>query len=214
LSDWETAFSYEPAGFVSGHYVDLIPSGADEFHFALRDVSGKGVGASLLMSHLHATLRALLLSKQSIEEVLGIASRRFCESVLSSQFATLVLGKADHLGNFILVNAGHTPVLVIENGEVRGIPGTSLPLDLFFATRFNAQSFSLRPGSTLLLYSDGISESTNDVVADFDLTGMVAVFAPTHNICLPYLLKQIQHSIVDFAHGAEPSDDRTMLALR
>ena len=61
LSDWEVAFSYESAGFVSGDYVDLIPAGGDAFYFALGDVSGKGVAASMLMSHLHATLRTLLL---------------------------------------------------------------------------------------------------------------------------------------------------------
>jgi len=54
LSDWEVAFSYESAGFVSGDYVDLIPAGADAFYFALGGVSGKGVAASMLMSHLHA----------------------------------------------------------------------------------------------------------------------------------------------------------------
>jgi sigma-B regulation protein RsbU (phosphoserine phosphatase) len=51
LSGWEVAFSCEAAGFVSGDYVDLIPSGPDSFYFALGDVSGKGVAASMLMSH-------------------------------------------------------------------------------------------------------------------------------------------------------------------
>ena len=69
LSDWEVAFSYESAGFVSGDYVDLIPAGADAFYFALGDVSGKGAAASMLMSHLHATLRTLLPSDRTIEEV-------------------------------------------------------------------------------------------------------------------------------------------------
>jgi phosphoserine phosphatase RsbU/P len=54
LSGWEVAFSDESAGFVSGDYVDVIPAGADAFYFALGDVSGKGVGASMQMSHLHA----------------------------------------------------------------------------------------------------------------------------------------------------------------
>jgi sigma-B regulation protein RsbU (phosphoserine phosphatase) len=52
LSGWEIAFSYEAAGFVSGDYVGLIPSGPGSFYFALGDVSGKGVAASMLMSHL------------------------------------------------------------------------------------------------------------------------------------------------------------------
>ena len=54
LRDWEVAFSYESAGFVSGDYFDLIPAGVDAFYFALGDVSGKGVAVSMRMSHLHA----------------------------------------------------------------------------------------------------------------------------------------------------------------
>ena len=117
LSDWEVAFSYEPAGFVSGDYVDLIPSGADEFYFALGDVSGKGIAASILMSHLHATLRTLLPSRQTIAEVLGAASSTFCHSTLPAQFATLVLGKADRLGKLEFVNAGHTPVFLVRKQD-------------------------------------------------------------------------------------------------
>jgi sigma-B regulation protein RsbU (phosphoserine phosphatase) len=101
LSDWEVAFSYESAGFVSGDYVDLIPAGADAFYFALGDVSGKGVAASMLMSHLHATLRTLLPSHRTIEEVVTTASSTFCQSALPAQFATLVLGKVDRSGNVV-----------------------------------------------------------------------------------------------------------------
>jgi phosphoserine phosphatase RsbU/P len=109
LSDWEVAFSYESARYVSGDYVDLIPAGSDAFYFALGDVSGK---ASMLMSHLHATLRTLLPSNRTIEEVVTIAGSTFCQSALPAQFATLVLGKADRNGNVELVNEGHNPVLL------------------------------------------------------------------------------------------------------
>ncbi len=150
--------------------MDLIPSGADEFYFALGDVSGKGIAASILMSHLHATLRTLLPSMQTIAEVLGAASSTFCHSTLPAQFATLVLGKADRLGNLEFVNAGHTPVFLIENKTVRLIPGASLPLGMFCATEFVTSKHSVSPGSSLFLYSDGVTESTNNAGDDFDLT--------------------------------------------
>jgi sigma-B regulation protein RsbU (phosphoserine phosphatase) len=136
LGDWEVAFSYESAGFVSGDYVDLIPAGADAFYFALGDVSGKGVAASMLMSHLHATLRTLLPSNRTIEEVVTTASSTFCHSALPAQFATLVLGKADRSGKVELVNAGHNPVLLVEGGEVEVIAAASLPLGMFCSTEF------------------------------------------------------------------------------
>jgi hypothetical protein len=136
LSDWEVAFSYESAGFVSGDYVDLIPAGDDAFYFTLGDVSGKGVAASMLMSHLHATLRTLLPSAQTLEEVVATASSTFCQSALPAQFATLVLGKADRSGTVELVNAGHNPVLLVGSSEVEVMATASLPLGMFCSTDF------------------------------------------------------------------------------
>jgi sigma-B regulation protein RsbU (phosphoserine phosphatase) len=214
LSDWEIAFSYEPAGFVSGDYVDLIPSGAGEFYFALGDVSGKGVAASILMSHLHATLRTLLPSRQTIAEVLGMASSTFCHSTLPAQFATLVLGKADRLGNLELVNAGHTPVILVENRTVRLIPGTSLPLGMFCTTEFLTTEHHVSPGSTLLLYSDGITESTNNAGLEFDLARVAQGLVLEKSLSAPEILDAIHRSIVEHTDGAQLSDDRTMLALR
>ena len=214
LSDWEIAFSYEPASFVSGDYLDLIPSGADDFYFALGDVSGKGVTASILMSHLHATLRALLPSKQTIPEVLAVASRTFCYSSLPAQFATLVLGRADRRGNLELVNAGHTPVILAENKTVQLIPGTSLPLGMFCGTEFAITERSISPESTLVLYSDGITESTNNAGMDFDLTRTIDHLIAKNTLPLPEFLDAIQSSIIDHTGGAQPNDDRTMLALR
>jgi sigma-B regulation protein RsbU (phosphoserine phosphatase) len=214
LSNWEAAFFYEPAGFVSGDYVDLIPSGADEFYFALGDVSGKGVAASILMSHLHASLRALLPSKRTVAEVLTMVSRTFCESTLHTQFATLVLGKADDRGTVELVNAGHTAVVLIEDGTVRFIPETNLPLGMFCASDFSSEKQNIGPGSTLLLDSDGITESTDLSGTEVDLAGVLEKLAPRGTLKLPDVLSKIHNSIAEITSGAQPGDDRTMLALR
>lgn len=214
LSDWEVAFSYESAGYVSGDYVDLIPAGSDAFYFALGDVSGKGVAASMLMSHLHATLRTLLPSNKTIEEVVTTASSTFCQSALPAQFATLVLGKADRSGNVELVNAGHNPVLLAEGAEVEIIAAASLPLGMFCSTDFTRVRRSVSPGSTLLLYSDGITESTDKTGNEFDLNRLAETLLQSGNRLPSELVETIRRTIIGFTNGAQPSDDRTMLALR
>jgi len=214
LSDWEVAFSYESAGFVSGDYVDLIPAGADEFYFALSDLSGKGVAASMLMSHLHATLRTLLASNRTIEDVVTIASSTFCQSALPAQFATLVLGKADRSGNVELVNAGHNPVLLVEGAEVEIIAAASLPLGMFCSTDFTSVQRSVSPESALFLYSDGITESTDEAGNEFDQNRLAETLFQSRNRLPSELVETIQRTIIGFTNGAQPSDDRTMLALR
>lgn len=214
LSDWEVAFSYESAGFVSGDYVDLIPAGADAFYFALGDVSGKGVAASMLMSHLHATLRTLLPSNRTIEEVVTIASSTFCQSALPAQFATLVLGKADRSGKVELVNAGHNPVLLIEGAEVEVIAASSLPLGMFCSTEFASVKRRVSPESTLFLYSDGITESTDEAGNEFDQNRLAEALLQSRNLLTSAVVETIQRTIVRYTNGEQPSDDRTMLALR
>lgn len=214
LSGWEVAFSYEPAGFVSGDYVDLIPAGSNAFYFALGDVSGKGVAASMLMSHLHASLRTLLPSNQSIEEVVTIASRTFCQSALPAQFATLVLGKADRSGNVELVNAGHTPILLVDGDEVQVIAAASLPLGMFCSTDFTSARRSVLPGSTLLLYSDGITEATDEMGNEYDLSRLAETVRRSRQLSASEIVDVIHNNIVHYTNGAPPSDDRTLLALR
>jgi len=214
LSDWEVAFSYESAGFVSGDYVDLIPAGPDAFYFALGDVSGKGVAASMLMSHLHATLRALLLSQRSIEEIVTIASQTFCQSALPAQFATLVLGKADRDGGLELVNAGHNQVLLLDGTEVEVIAAASLPLGMFCSTEFTTQKRRVKPGSMLFLYSDGITESTDEAGIEFDMNRLVEKLRESEGLPPSAIVHTIQGTLARYTKGEPLNDDRTMLALR
>lgn len=214
LSGWKVAFFYEAAGFVSGDYVDLIPSGPESFYFALGDVSGKGVAASMLMSHLHATLRTLLPSHRTIQEVATVASHTFCRSALPAQFATLVLGKATRDGQLELVNAGHTPVLVVEGGEVEVISAASLPLGMFCSTDFVGTKQRVDAGSTLLLYSDGITESTDPSGNEYELKRLCEALLQAKDQFPSDIVSSIHRDIVDYTNGEQPSDDRTMLALR
>ena len=214
LSDWEIALSYEPAGFVSGDYVDLIPAGEDAFYFALGDVSGKGVAASMLMSHLHATLRTLLPSTGAIEDVVRLASRTFCESALPAHFATLVLGKADRSGAVELVNAGHTPVLLLDGDDVEMIAAASLPLGLFCSTDFSSVKRSVSAESVLFLSSDGITEATDGGEKEFALTGLADVLYQSRKLRPSKIVETVEGAVARYTGGRPLTDDRTMLALR
>lgn len=77
---WEVAFHYQPAGVVSGDYCDLITAESEGMHFIIGDVSGKGVAASMLMAHLQAMFRTLVSLNFPLDELVGRASRVFCES--------------------------------------------------------------------------------------------------------------------------------------
>src|SRR5579885_1800376 len=114
LKDWETHYRYQPVGAVGGDYCELIAaSDGQSLFFAVGDVAGKGVAASLLMTHLSAIFRSLLSLDLPLTEVVSRANRLFCESTASAHYATLVCGRATEDGAE-LCNAGHCRPLVLR----------------------------------------------------------------------------------------------------
>jgi sigma-B regulation protein RsbU (phosphoserine phosphatase) len=107
---WDVRYHYAPAGVFGGDYCDLVES-KDGLLFLFGDVCGKGVAASMLMSHLHATFRSLADRNLSLDVMVEAANRNFVGRAVGSQFATLVAGLAAADGSVDFVNAGHLPLL-------------------------------------------------------------------------------------------------------
>jgi sigma-B regulation protein RsbU (phosphoserine phosphatase) len=155
---WETCYHYAPLGPVSGDYCDLIPTD-DHLFFALGDVSGKGVSASMLMTQLHAMFRSLTAASLPLEQIVTHANRILCEGALAGQYATLVCGQAQPDGRVEIHNAGHLPAIVVGQGGALRIESTGLPLGLFCEAEFSATRLQVDPGDTLFLFTDGLSEA-------------------------------------------------------
>ncbi len=213
FSGWEVGYEYEPAGFVSGDYVDLIPARAGGLHFVLGDVSGKGVGASILMSHLHATFRALLAQDLPLEEVLTRSSHTFCQVSLPEQFATLVLGTAHADGRVEICNAGHVPVLVVTQHGVAPVQSTAMPVGMFCNQNFTSSTIKLHPDDILFLYSDGLTESENADGEQYGHKRLVTLLSSSRKQEVPQLLGKVTQQLKDF-DGGKLTDDRSFLILR
>ncbi|HKO05865.1 MAG TPA: SpoIIE family protein phosphatase, partial [Candidatus Acidoferrales bacterium] len=213
---WEVHYRYEPVGPVSGDYCDLIvanpPSG--ELFFLLGDVSGKGVAASLLMSHLHAMFRSLVTTGQPLDQMLAVASRLFCESTLSGQYATLVAGRADGSGTLEIAGAGHPPALLLGSGGVTRIESSGFPLGMFSDAHFTTQKLEFRPGDALLFYSDGVTESRSPSGEEYGVSRL-AQFAGTRRGSAPAdLVSACLGELRAFAGSQPRADDVTLMALR
>ncbi len=171
IDGWEAHYHYEPAGLVSGDYCDLIHSekGAGELYFLLGDVSGKGVSASMLMSHLHAMFRSLVTVGLPIERLVALANRVFCESTISGQFATLICGRAGRSGDVEICNAGHCPALLASHSGVSRIEATGFPLGMFANSQYAVKRVELAPGDGLFLHTDGLSEAQNGSRVEYGL---------------------------------------------
>jgi sigma-B regulation protein RsbU (phosphoserine phosphatase) len=212
IDGWKARYHYQPANIVSGDYCDLIESNGG-FLFLLGDVAGKGVAASMLMSHLHATFRTLAGQNLPLPVLMEHANRLFCESTTAGQFATLIVGSASEDGRVEYISAGHLPLFHVSPAGVQSRDATGVPLGMFSSTHFPVCEVSLAPGDKLLLYTDGLTE-TADVTGKEYGVARVRELANRHAAAEPQeLLSAYLDELNLFSAKAKQADDLTMLVL-
>ncbi len=216
FAGWETAYHYAPLGPVSGDYCDLVihENESDDLYFALGDATGKGVAASMLMAQLHAIFRTLIGSGLPVPALVARASRIFCESTMSSLFATLVCGRASSSGELEICNAGHCAALLWQQGQVTRIEASGVPLGMFCAGDYTSQTVAFAPGDTLLLYTDGITEARSANQEEYGERRLAECLARCTEVSLPALLQSSLEKLTAFRAGAPLHDDLTLLAIR
>jgi sigma-B regulation protein RsbU (phosphoserine phosphatase) len=167
----------------------------------------------MLKAQLHALFRILTGMSLPLGQIVTHVNRVFCESALAGQYATLVCGLAKPTGEVEIHNAGHCPAIVVGRDGVHCIDSGGLPLGMFLETEFPATSVQLEAGDTLFLYTDGLSEASNEsgeygVDRVVRLVGQHAARQPAEMIaaCLD--------DVRAFTNGGPGFDDMTVLAVR
>ncbi len=212
VDGWNARYYYQPANLVSGDYCDLIETEGG-FLFLLGDVSGKGVAASMLMSHLHATFRTLAEQHLPLQKMMEHANRLFAESTTAGQFATMVVGHARPTGEIRYVSAGHLPLFHISSGCARPCESTGVPLGMFCTTSFPVCDLTLAPGDKLLLYTDGLTEMFNAAGDEYGVA-RVQELARKHSATEPQaMLTACLQEIRSYSASAKQTDDLTLLVL-
>jgi sigma-B regulation protein RsbU (phosphoserine phosphatase) len=212
--DWETHYRYRPLGAVGGDYCEVVAGGEGKaLFFALGDVAGKGVAASLLMTHLSAIFRSLLSLDLPLAEVMSRANRLFCESTPATHFATLVAARANGDG-VDLCNAGHCRPLVLRHDGVEWIDSTGLPLGLFCEGRYPVTHVRLNPADSLLLYSDGVTEAQDAEGNTYEEEGLVRSSGGHAGRDAPAIADGVLRDLARFCGANRQQDDITLLIVR
>jgi sigma-B regulation protein RsbU (phosphoserine phosphatase) len=215
VSCWDIFYCYEPAGIVSGDYCDLMVSKNDHehLHFILGDISGKGIAASMLMSHLHAMFHSLVEMNFPVEKLVAQANRLFCESTAFDHYATLVYAQADSDGNILICNAGHCPPLLISSGKVKSIDATGVPIGLFCESDYSAVKVKMEPDDYLILYTDGLTE-TRDGDTEYgterlkNLLSEMKAYSPENAV--EYMIRDVN----SFSKKNHRDDDMTIMVIK
>ena len=222
LENWDTQYRYQPVGAVGGDYCELLVlnNGRDNgagngksLFFAVGDVSGKGVAASLLMTHLSAIFRSLLSLDLSLTDLISRANRLFCEGTAPAHYATLVCGRVTASGVEIC-NAGHCMPLLLKPDVTQRLDSTGLPLGLFYSGQYPVQHVSLDPGDSLVLYSDGITECQDPEGNQYEEERLIRALRDYRDQTTEAMADGVLQDVARFRQACSPSDDITLLIVR
>jgi sigma-B regulation protein RsbU (phosphoserine phosphatase) len=213
---WEAHYRYQPAGPVSGDYCDLLTAddGDGDLYFAVADVSGKGVAAALMMAHLNASFRTLIQVGVPLPEILARQNRLLLDSHLPSQYATLVCGRARRGGVVEICNAGHWPPLVARRDRIEALEEGGLPIGMIGDRHYGTATVRLEPGETLFLYTDGLVEARDGGDTEFGAARLSELLARNQTLPPRALADACLFSLGEFLHGARPTDDLSLMAIR
>jgi serine phosphatase RsbU (regulator of sigma subunit)/pSer/pThr/pTyr-binding forkhead associated (FHA) protein len=214
LPGWDLAGCNRPCRTVGGDYYDFaIENG--RLLLALGDVSGKGTGAALLMTVLRAAVRGHWTEPRLSEGVARI-NRTVCQNVPSSKYVTFFLASLDPAtGRLDYVNAGHNPPLLVRaGGEVEKLTEGGLVLGMFDTYGYDGGTVEMRRGDTLVVYSDGVTETWDPGGEEFGEERLVALAVRERALGAEELQDAIIREIERFEEGARATDDRTLVVLK
>jgi len=154
---------YKPHQSIGGDYYDYIPISAEEAFICIADISGKGVPAAILMANFQAVLHTLVTERHSMIPLVYKLNKRVVEITKCEKFITLFLAKYNaKTRRLIYVNAGHNPSLLLNGNELQLLKKGCTILGMFEELpEISFGETMVKPGSLLLNYTDGITDTSN-----------------------------------------------------
>jgi sigma-B regulation protein RsbU (phosphoserine phosphatase) len=213
LEGFEVAAMNKASAQVSGDYYDFLTLADGRTGIVISDVAGKGMPASLLASNLQASIRAVGATRSNPGDILTVVNGTLFDSTDPDRFATTFMIRVD--GHRILYsNGGHNPPLLRRSdGSVEWLDVGATPLGAFPAIVYPEATVDLAMGDLLVMFTDGVTESTNLADEFFGEAGLEAVIHSAAHCGAQELLDTI-HGVVMEHSGGIATDDMTMVVLR
>jgi serine phosphatase RsbU (regulator of sigma subunit) len=199
---------------VGGDYYDFLDAGDGAVTLVLADVSGKGFAAALLVASLHASLRSQSCDAD-LEAQLRTVNRLLYEATETNRYATLFVGRfADADRRLRYANCGHNPPLLLRrDGRRERLAPTAMVIGLVEDWSVGTGEVALGSGDLLVIYSDGITEATDEKGEEFGEARLVRTVEAHRDREPRALLDVVFEEVRRFSDG-EQADDQTIVIAR
>jgi serine phosphatase RsbU (regulator of sigma subunit) len=189
---------------VGGDFFDVLP-GDDVVSVALVDVSGKGISAAILASTLQGMLYVQLQSRQPLEAIAATTNQYLCNKNVG-KYATMLLLRLHASGELEYINCGHVQPRLCHDNEVTRLKTGNLPVGLIRDVSYSTDTVQLRPGSRVVLVSDGFTEAEDAQGNSFGEDGFDS--AAVHPA-----LEGLRQRLAEFCGGHPANDDCTIVQI-
>ena len=206
-----------PARQVGGDLYDIFLLKDNQVGVLIGDVADKGVPSAIFMARAHALIMAEADMGMTAGEVLQVVNRHITRLQKSTQFVTVLYGILDlKTHEFNYARAGHeTPLLLHPDGTVERIPHSpGMALGLWDTVTLDERTITLPPGSTLLLYTDGMTDCRNPRGESFGLDNIKTTLSGLSKVNAQQVCDNLLETLVKYQDGSKQDDDVTLVAIR
>ncbi len=216
FNGWALDSRWQTARQVGGDFYDIIRLGNDRLGLVIADVSDKGLPAALYMTVTRSLIRANLQGTRSPSAVLQRVNRQLASEAPNGMFITTFYAVLSlSTGELTFTNAGHNrPLLRSQGGQVTALPKGGMALGVLPTIELTDHTLTLQPGDSLILYTDGVTESFSPDGEAFGEERLSQLIAASSSLSVNDLLDHLGESLVAFRAAAPPSDDVTLLAIQ
>ena len=206
-----------PAKEVGGDLFDFYFRD-EKLFFCIGDVSGKGVPASLFMAVTRSTFRTVSAQESMPDRIVTTMNKTIADMNKTHMFVTLFVGVLDlPTGRLYYCNAGHNAPLLVS-ADINELPcDSNIPVGFMPRWKYSLQETKLSTGTTIFLFTDGLTEAMNINKDQFQMERVNEVVA--HTLANQQqeprqLISQMAEAVHQFVGDAEQSDDLTMMAIK
>jgi len=212
----EVCVHLEPCFEVGGDLYDVSTLPDGRVSVIVGDVSGKGLGAALLVSSMVPLLRAMLEAETDLGALLSNLNRQLWRTTDPVRYATLFVGVLDPAtGRLEYVNAGHNPPVVVRtDGAIEIIKSTGMPVALMPEGVWNSGEVTLDGGDHMALFSDGIPETWKDEDTEYGEERLQRILVERRGQDVATVRDAALADVEEFRGDAPVGDDVTLLLLR